>query len=63
MAFFFFFFWWVNDRPFVAGILAVAIGDYGNKSPADLSKDLKANARPVVTGAPNGTTNLLVSQW
>ncbi|KAH7345510.1 putative subtilisin-like serine protease [Rhizoctonia solani] len=49
--------------PFVAGVLAVAIGDYGNKSPVNLSKDLKNHARPVVTGAPNGTTNLLVAQW
>ncbi|KAJ1311909.1 hypothetical protein OPQ81_010369 [Rhizoctonia solani] len=30
---------------------------------ADLSKDLKNHARPVVKGAPNGTTNLLVAQW
>ncbi|CAE6437503.1 unnamed protein product [Rhizoctonia solani] len=49
--------------PFVAGVLAVAIGGYGNKLPADLSKDLKDNARPVVTGVPNGTTDLLVTQW
>lgn len=49
--------------PFVAGVLAVAIGEYGNKSPVDLSKDLQAHARPVVTGVPNGTTNLLVTQW
>ncbi|CAE7229635.1 unnamed protein product [Rhizoctonia solani] len=49
--------------PLVAGVLAVAIGDYGNKLPAELSKDLKDHARPVVTGVPNGTTNLLVAQW
>ncbi|EUC59017.1 subtilisin-like serine protease family protein [Rhizoctonia solani AG-3 Rhs1AP] len=49
--------------PLVAGMLAVAIGDYGNKSPADLSKDLKDHALPVVTGVPDGTTNLLAAQW
>ncbi|KDQ13719.1 hypothetical protein BOTBODRAFT_55960 [Botryobasidium botryosum FD-172 SS1] len=49
--------------PFVAGILAVAIGKYGNKTPAALSADLRANARPVVTGAPSGTTNLLATLW
>ncbi|KAF8761878.1 peptidase [Rhizoctonia solani] len=49
--------------PFVAGVLAVAIGDYGNKSPAELSADLKSHARAVVTGAPSGTTNLLATKW
>ncbi|CAE6344467.1 unnamed protein product [Rhizoctonia solani] len=49
--------------PFVAGILAAAIGDHGNKSPAQLSVDLKAHARPVVTGVPSGTTNLLATRW
>ncbi|KAH7337443.1 serine protease [Rhizoctonia solani] len=49
--------------PFVAGVLAVAIGDYGNKSPAELSADLKSHARAVVTGAPSGTTNLLATRW
>ncbi|CAE6464843.1 unnamed protein product [Rhizoctonia solani] len=49
--------------PFVAGVLALAIGDYGNKSPAELSADLKSHARAVVTGAPSGTTNLLATKW
>ncbi|KAF8708105.1 peptidase, partial [Rhizoctonia solani] len=51
------------STPFVAGILAVAIGDYGNKSPAQLSSDLKLHARAVVTGVPSGTTNLLATRW
>ncbi|KAG8721034.1 subtilisin-like serine protease [Ceratobasidium sp. 395] len=49
--------------PFVAGVLAVAIGDYGNKSPAALSTDLKSHARAAVTGQPSGTTNLLATKW
>ncbi|CCO34084.1 Cuticle-degrading protease OS=Metarhizium anisopliae GN=PR1 PE=1 SV=1 [Rhizoctonia solani AG-1 IB] len=49
--------------PFVAGVLAVAIGDYGNKSPAQLSADLKTHARALVSGAPSGTTNLLATKW
>ncbi|KAG8741726.1 subtilisin-like serine protease [Ceratobasidium sp. 414] len=49
--------------PFVAGILAVAIGEYGNKSPADLSADLKSHAREIVTGTPSGTTKLLATKW
>ncbi|QRV96015.1 cuticle-degrading protease [Ceratobasidium sp. AG-Ba] len=51
------------STPFVAGILAVAISKYGNKSPAELSADLKAHARPIVTGEPEGTTNLLATKW
>ncbi|KAG8723507.1 subtilisin-like serine protease [Ceratobasidium sp. 395] len=49
--------------PFVAGVLALAIGDYGNKTPAQLSADLKSHAQAVVTGAPSGTTNLLAKRW
>ncbi|QRV89193.1 cuticle-degrading protease [Ceratobasidium sp. AG-Ba] len=49
--------------PFVAGILAVAIGEYGNKTPAQLTADLKSHARAVVTGVPSGTTNLLATKW
>ncbi|QRW03375.1 cuticle-degrading protease [Ceratobasidium sp. AG-Ba] len=49
--------------PFVAGILAYAISEYGNKSPADLTADLKSHARAVVTGEPSGTTNLLATKW
>ncbi|KAG8695067.1 subtilisin-like serine protease [Ceratobasidium sp. 394] len=49
--------------PFVAGVLAVAIGEYGNKSPASLTADLKSHARAIVTGEPSGTTNLLATKW
>ncbi|KAG9083428.1 Suppressor of the cold-sensitive snRNP biogenesis mutant brr1-1 [Ceratobasidium sp. UAMH 11750] len=49
--------------PFVAGILAVVIGEYGNKSPADLSADIKSHACAIVTGVPHGTTNLLATLW
>ncbi|QRV89194.1 cuticle-degrading protease [Ceratobasidium sp. AG-Ba] len=49
--------------PFVAGILAYAISEYGNKSPADLTADLKSYGRPVITGEPSGTTNLLATKW
>ncbi|KAG8791760.1 subtilisin-like serine protease [Ceratobasidium sp. 428] len=51
------------STPYVAGILAVAISEYGNKSPAELSADLKSHARPVVRGEPEGTTNLLATKW
>ncbi|KDQ11599.1 hypothetical protein BOTBODRAFT_57358 [Botryobasidium botryosum FD-172 SS1] len=49
--------------PAVAGILAVAIGRHGNKTPAALSTDLKNNARSVVTGANSSTTKLLATAW
>ncbi|KAF8600730.1 subtilisin-like protein [Ceratobasidium sp. AG-I] len=49
--------------PFVAGILACAISRYGNKTPAALSADLKAHARPNCGGTPTGTTNLLATIW
>ncbi|KAG8723318.1 subtilisin-like serine protease [Ceratobasidium sp. 395] len=52
-----------SSAPFVAGILAVAISEYGNKSPAQLSTDLKSHARAVVTNVPSGTTNLLATRW
>ncbi|KAG8785602.1 subtilisin-like serine protease [Ceratobasidium sp. 428] len=52
-----------SSAPFVAGILAVAISEYGNKSPAQLSADLKSHARAVVTNVPSGTTNLLATRW
>ncbi|KAG8704801.1 subtilisin-like serine protease [Ceratobasidium sp. 395] len=51
------------STPYVAGILAVAISEYGNKSPAELSADLKSHARPIATGEPEGTTNLLATKW
>ncbi|KDQ21395.1 hypothetical protein BOTBODRAFT_50040 [Botryobasidium botryosum FD-172 SS1] len=49
--------------PFVAGVLAVAIGTYGNKTPASLSADLKSHARSVVTGANSASTKLLATRW
>ncbi|CAE6521124.1 unnamed protein product [Rhizoctonia solani] len=48
--------------PHVAGILAVAISNHGNKSPKELSDDLKAHAKPVVTGAIL-SNNLLATKW
>ncbi|CUA73345.1 Aqualysin-1 [Rhizoctonia solani] len=49
--------------PRVAGILAVALGDYGSVTPASLSASLKSHASALVTGAPSGTTNLLAQRW
>jgi len=49
--------------PYVAGILAVALGKYGQVSPASLSSSLKRHARAVVTGQPRGTTNLRATLW
>ncbi|KAG8737114.1 subtilisin-like serine protease [Ceratobasidium sp. 414] len=49
--------------PHVAGLLAAALGDYGQVSPASLSASLKSHAIAVVTGAPSGTTNLLAQRW
>ncbi|KAG8713439.1 subtilisin-like serine protease [Ceratobasidium sp. 394] len=49
--------------PFVAGILAVAIGEYGNMSPANLTAELKSHARAIVSDVPSGTTNLLATLW
>ncbi|KAG8714145.1 subtilisin-like serine protease [Ceratobasidium sp. 395] len=49
--------------PFVAGILAYAISEYGNKSPASLAADLRSHARAVATGVPSGTTNLVATKW
>ncbi|KAF8597650.1 subtilisin-like protein [Ceratobasidium sp. AG-I] len=48
--------------PRVAGILAVALGDYGNVTPASLSASLRSHAAAVVTGAPAGTVNLLAQR-
>ncbi|CCO33171.1 Proteinase R OS=Tritirachium album GN=PROR PE=1 SV=1 [Rhizoctonia solani AG-1 IB] len=42
--------------PYVAGILAYVLSEYGQVSPASLSQSLKSNAQAVVTGAPSGTT-------
>ncbi|KAF8597654.1 putative subtilisin-like serine protease [Ceratobasidium sp. AG-I] len=49
--------------PFVAGILAFALGEYGQVTPASLSASLKSHALAVVTGEPSGTTNLLATKW
>ncbi|KAB5592548.1 Serine protease [Ceratobasidium theobromae] len=44
--------------PYVAGILAYVLSEYGQVTPASLSDSLKSHAQAVVTGAPSGTTNL-----
>ncbi|KAG8701009.1 subtilisin-like serine protease [Ceratobasidium sp. 394] len=49
--------------PRVAGILAVALGEYGSVTPASLSASLKSHAQAVVSGAPSGTTNLKAAVW
>ncbi|KAG9124214.1 subtilisin-like serine protease [Ceratobasidium sp. 392] len=49
--------------PQVAGILAVALGSYGQVTPASLSASLKSHAQAVVTSAPSGTTNLKAVAW
>jgi len=42
--------------PFVAGVLAVALGSYGSVTPASLSASLKSHAVSIATGFPSGTT-------
>ncbi|CAE6435194.1 unnamed protein product [Rhizoctonia solani] len=49
--------------PYVAGILAYVLSEYGQVTPASLSASLKSNAQAVVTGAPSGTTNLKAILW
>ncbi|CAE6452005.1 unnamed protein product [Rhizoctonia solani] len=49
--------------PQVAGILAVVLGNEGQMKPAELSAALVKNAKPLVIGAPAGTTNLLADVW
>jgi len=49
--------------PAVAGILAVALGEYGSVAPESLSTSLKSKAAAVVAGAPSGTTNLKAQLW
>jgi len=49
--------------PFVAGVLAVVLGEYGSVTPASLSASLKSHAVGVVTGQPSGTTNLKAQLW
>ncbi|KAF8597054.1 subtilisin-like protein [Ceratobasidium sp. AG-I] len=48
--------------PRVAGYMAVALGRE-SVVPPNLTEQLKKNAKPVVTGAPAGTTNLLAQRW
>ncbi|KAF8600998.1 subtilisin-like protein [Ceratobasidium sp. AG-I] len=48
--------------PRVAGYMAVALGKE-SIMPPNLTEQLKKNAKPVVTGAPTGTTNLLAQRW
>lgn len=49
--------------PYVAGLLAVALGEYGNVSPASLAASLKSHAKANVTGTPAGTTKLRAYKW
>ncbi|KAH7327596.1 serine protease [Rhizoctonia solani] len=49
--------------PYVAGVLAVALGEHGEMSSAELSSALRANAKDVCTGMPDGTTKLLATIW
>ena len=53
----------INNSPRVAGILAAALGDYGNVTPASLSASLMSHAAAVVTGVPAGTVKLLAQRW
>ncbi|KAG8680025.1 subtilisin-like serine protease, partial [Ceratobasidium sp. 394] len=52
-----------NSVAYVAGYLAVAISQYGNKTPAALTADLVNHAVPDVTGVPSGTTNRRAVPW
>ncbi|CAE6442999.1 unnamed protein product [Rhizoctonia solani] len=52
-----------NSVSYVGAYMAVAIGSYGNKSPAALTTDLRSHAIPDVTGVPAGTTNLRAVPW
>ena len=36
--------------PYVAGILAIALGKYGQMSPASLSSSLNSHAKAMITG-------------
>ena len=51
------------STPYVAGILAIALGEYGQMSPASLSSSLKSHAKAVITGQPAGTTKLKADLW
>ncbi|CAE6459494.1 unnamed protein product [Rhizoctonia solani] len=55
--------------PYVAGILAVALGAYGPMTPDKLTSELRKHANPVVTyglsdiAAESTSTNLLAQKW
>ncbi|KAF9514756.1 hypothetical protein BS47DRAFT_1342736 [Hydnum rufescens UP504] len=49
--------------PYVAGIIAIVLGEYGSVSPASMSSSLKSHARAIVTGVPAGTTTLKAVLW
>lgn len=49
-------------RPRVAGYMAVALGKQ-SISPPNLAEELVKNAKPVATGVPKGTTNLVAQPW
>ncbi|KAF9517167.1 hypothetical protein BS47DRAFT_1339877 [Hydnum rufescens UP504] len=51
------------SAPYVAGIIAVVLGEYGSVSPATMSSRLKSHAKKVVTGVPAGTTKLKATIW
>ncbi|KAH7327597.1 hypothetical protein B0J17DRAFT_772069 [Rhizoctonia solani] len=48
---------------YVAGILAVALGKYGNMSPEVLTAALKSNAYRGALGFPNDTTTDVAKLW
>jgi len=51
------------STPYVAGILAVALGEHGHMTPARLSSSLKSHAKHVIRGQPAGTTRLKATLW
>ncbi|KAG8791425.1 subtilisin-like serine protease [Ceratobasidium sp. 428] len=42
--------------PYVASILTIALGKYGQVTPESLSASLKSHGQPIVTGMPANTT-------
>ncbi|KAF8601000.1 subtilisin-like protein [Ceratobasidium sp. AG-I] len=51
-----------QNSPVVTGYFAVALGRE-HLTPKSLTEELVKNAKPVVTGVPAGTTNLLAQRW
>ncbi|CAE6482988.1 unnamed protein product [Rhizoctonia solani] len=49
--------------PYVAGVLAVALGKYGQMSPEALTSAMKLNAAPSAIGFPSETTNKIAQLW